>query len=416
MRKMYLFVLALADQLHAYLFNYMARTGLVLGANTLTNLIPTLYESLDVVSRELTGFIPAVARNSNAERAALNETITIPIVPANSAVDITAGLYAPDAGDATVGNTTMTISKSRAVPVRINGEEAKGLANAGTGGTIMAQRFQQAFRTLANEVEADLAALHIYASRAYGTAGTAPFGTAGDLSDIAQMIKMAEDNGAPKSALQLVLGTSATANIRGKQSVLFKVNEAGTADLLRNGIIGRLEDCDLHNSGQVKTFTKGTAASATTDATGYAVGTTTLTLASAGTGTILAGDHLTFAGDTNIYTVVTGDADVSNAGTITIAEPGLRIAMSAATKAITVVGTSTRNMFFDRSAIQLITRAPAMPEGGDMADDVMEITDPVSGIAFQIAVYRQYRQVKYEVALAWGVKAVAPRHIFNLLG
>jgi hypothetical protein len=57
-----------------------------------------------------------------------------------------------------------------------------------------------------------------------------------------------------------------------------------------------------------------------------------------------------------------------------------------------------------------------MPDGGDSADDVMNVTDPVSGITYEFAVYRQKRQVRYEVNLAWGVKAVAPRHIGLLIG
>lgn len=82
-------------------------------------------------------------------------------------------------------------------------------------------------------------------------------------------------------------------------------------------------------------LTKGTASAATTNAAGYATGSTSITLASAGTGTLIVGDVITFAGDTQCYRVTTGDTDVSNGGTIVI-YPALQTAIPAATTAITV--------------------------------------------------------------------------------
>jgi hypothetical protein len=389
-----------------------------MGALTLTSLLPTIYEAMDVVSRELVGFIPAVARDSSAERAALNQTVMSPVVGAMTAEDINVGAYPADTPAQTIGNVSMSITKARSVPFGVTGEENRGLNTAGTMGTINRDRMAQAIRTLTNEVETDLAALHIYASRAYGTYNTTPFGTAADLSDFANSRKILDDNGAPQSDMHMVLGSTAVANIRGKQSGLFKINEAGTDQLLRFGVLGDVGGFALHNSAQVKTaVTAGTNnGSASTNNAGYAVGATTLTLASAGTGTIIAGDIITIAGDTNKYLVVTGDADVSGGGSIVIAEPGLRVAIAASNTVITTIAATTRNMFFHRSAIQLATRAPAMPDGGDSADDVMIVTDPVSGVAFEFCVYKQKRQVRYEVNLAWGVKMVAPRHCGILIG
>jgi hypothetical protein len=384
---------------------------------TLTGLIPDIYAAMDVVSRELVGFIPAVSRDATAVRAAMNETVRSPVVGAMAAEDLTVTNVAATAPAQTINYVDMTISKARSVPFGITGEENKGLSNAGTLGQINRDRIAQALRTLTNEVETDLAALHIYASRAYGTYNGTPFGTAGDLSDFAQARKILDDNGAPQSDLHMVLGSASIARIRGKQNTLFKVNEAGSDVLLRTGAIGEVEGWAIHNSAQVdKSFTAGTNASATTNTAGYAVGATVITLASAGTGTIIAGDIIGIAGDSEQYLVVAGDTDVSDGGTITIAEPGLRQAIPASAKTITTVAKTTRNMFFHRSAIQLATRAPAMPDGGDAADDVIVLQDPVSGIAYEFCIYRQKRQVRYEVNLAWGVKMIAPRHAGLLIG
>jgi len=387
-------------------------------ANTLTNLVPTIYEALDVVSRELIGFIPAVSRDSSAERAALGQPILVPTTPTVSMVANTPGVTAPNEGDQTVGNVSMTISQSNHVPIRWNGEEQRGLINAGSYHGILVNQFTQAFRTLANAMEVNLfqtAAQN--ASRAYGTAATAPFGTAGDLSDIAQVRKLLDDNGAPQSDLHLVMGGAAMANLRGKQNVLFKVNESGTEDLLRHGVIGLLEGMNLHNSNAVQAQTKGTGASYTSSTAGFAAGTTNIPLIT-GTGTVLAGDIVTFAGDPNKYVVQVG---ITAPGTITIGAPGLILPLAASAVAMTIGASSTPNVAFHRSAIQLVTRPPAMPIGPDgkamdMADDVMTITDPNSGIAFDLAVYRQFMQLVYHVRLAWGFQAIKPNHTVLLLG
>ena len=381
--------------------------------NTLTGLIPTLYESMDIVSRELVGFIPSVTIDASVERAAVNQTIKSFVAPASTSANITPSQLPPDTGDQTIGSEDMTISKSKGVPFRWTGEEQKGVNHGPGYSNIRTNQITQAMRTLTNEIELDLAGLHTSTSRAYGTAGTTPF--ASDLSDSAEVRKILVDNGAPISDMQLVIDTTAGAKMR-TLTQLTKANEANDASLLRQGVLLDVHGMQIRESAQVVTSTAGTASSATTNAAGYAIGDTVLTLASAGTGTLIVGDAVTFAGDTNKYVLAAGDTDVSNGGTITLQAPGLRVAMSAATKAITVIAAAARNMAFSRSALVLASRIPERPEEGDMAEDVTIITDPRSGLSFEIALYKEYRRVHYEISVAWGQKNFKTAHTALLLG
>lgn len=394
-------------------FNILS--GAYAGANTLTGLIPDLYAGLDVVSRELVGFIPSVMRDASLERAAVGQYVDYPIAPSMAASDITPAMAVPEPTDRTVTYGQIQISKARKVEFGFTGEEQRGL-NSGPGYlSVQAMMFAQALRTLTNEIEYDLAVeAYQNASRAYGTAGTTPFGT--NIGETAQMKKILDDNGAPLSGRSLIIDTAAGANLR-TLSQLTKVNEAGTQMTLRDGEILNLNNFSIKESAQIQTFTKGTNnGSASTNNAGYAVGATTITLASAGTGTILAGDYVTFAGDTNKYLVVSGDADVSNGGTITLAAPGLRVAIAASNTVITTVGSSARNIAFSQDALHLVARAPALPAEGDAALDRRMLIDPRSGLAFEVSLYAGYRKIYAEVAMAWGKKAVKRQHIAALLG
>ena len=389
-------------------------------ANTLTDLFPDLYEGLDTVSRELAGFPLSVSLDSQAERAAVNQVVRYPIAPTGNSANIAPAMAIPEPTDQTIGNGTLTISKAKAAEFGFVGESQRGL-NTGPGyKNVQADMFAQGLRILVNEIETDVAsAAAAAASRAYGTAGTVPFAT--NTADAAQLRKILVDNGAPTSDLQLVVDTDAGANIH----TLFGINttrDQSTVPLNMQGTLVQPNGMAIRETAGLVAHTAGTGASATTDAAGYAVGAVTITLASAGTGTIVTGDVITFAGDSEKYVLIAGDADVSNGGTVVLQEPGLRQAIVGAT-AITVVKSgliyNPAGVAFHRGAIQLVTRAPELPEEqtagrGPLLDQEL-ITDPRSGLTFEVSIWGGYRKVRYEVAIAWGWKVTQPRHTALLI-
>lgn len=377
----------------------------------LTNLITDIYKAADVVGRELTGFTSSVMINADgSERAAVGQPVKSFFTRQATAVSPSPAMVPPEGTEQTVDNKTLTITKDRAVQIPWTGEEQRSISGSFGFSTIYGDQIRQAMRTLVNEVEIDLATeIYRNASRAVGSAGTTPFGS--DFDVLAEARQILVDNGCPTdNMITAVFNTLAGTKMR-NLARLQSAEEAGGTDLLRQGTLLDLQGIMLKESAGVRTHTKGTGASYVTSGS-TAIGAKDVALIT-GTGTVLAGDVVAFAADTtNKYVVGTG---VTAPGTISLNDTGARMVIPTG-NALTIGNNYTANCVFHRNAVELVMRAPAQPQGGDLATDIMTVQDPYSGLVFEIRFYKGYRKAMIEVAAVWGVKAWKPDFIATILG
>lgn len=377
--------------------------------NVLTDLAGDIYKAADVVGRELTGAIAGSTINANgSERVAVGDTVRSSFTRPATEVDTTPSMTTPEGTDQTVDNKTATITKSKAVQIPWTGEDIRSVNNGMGYETIYGDQVAQAMRRLANLVEIDaMVEISRNASRAVGEAGTTPFGTNQNVVNEARQILV--DNGAPMDGrLSMVMNTRSGTNYRNLAN-LYKVNESGSDMLLRQGILQDISGIMMRETGQAYSHIAGTGTGYLVNDTGLTIGDTAVA-ADTGTGTILAGDVVTFNGDTNKY-VTSG----LTGGILTLNETGLQLAI-ADNAAITVGAAYSSNVVFHQAAHEIIMRPPAVPSSGDAAIDSMIVQDPRSGLVFEIRVYHGYRKMMVEVALAWGVKAWMPKYIATVLG
>lgn len=383
-------------------------------ANVLSNLAADIYTAADLVGRELVGFIPSVTINSDAvNKVAKGDVIRshftrTPTVNSSFAPAMTI----PEGTDQTVDNKTFSINNYASVQIPYTGVDVKHLNNGSGFETVYGDQIKQAMRAIVNTIEAGVGtAAKNGASRAYGTAGTTPF--ASSHAEIAEIRQILVDNGMPFNDGQatLVINSLAGTKLR-NLAQLQKANEAGGSDLLRQGTLLDLQGMMIKESAGVASHTKGTGSGYLIDDAGnIAVGNTTVTV-DTGSGTILAGDVVTFAADTvNKYVV---GAALSGT-TFSLAAPGNKVILPN-NNAITVGNSYTGNVAFHKSAIEVACRAPELPNGGDAAVDMMTVQDPFSGLVFDVAVYKGYQKAMIEIRCLWDVKVWKPQHVALLLG
>jgi len=380
------------------------------------------YSVMEKLANEPVGLINSVSRNvSNVIAVPFGTEIQsrvvgdITVTEGSSA--FTGSMTLPDGASTSDTNDTFKLDTSYKATIALNGEEILHVNNTDQPwDSLLGRYFFKFFRNTRNLVEAKIAAKAILgASRAYGTAGTTPF--ASNYNDINGIRKIFIDNGvAEDGTWSLIMGTTAGMNLR-NLAHLNQVNTSGTTETLRRGTLLDLSGFMLKESSGIQSHTAATGTGFLVNLlAGYKVGDTSIAV-DTGTGTIAAGDVITFAGDDNKYVVksatLTGSAG-SVAGTIVLNGPGLRQTLADGV-AITKGASYTGNIALTRDAIELASRAPALPPGGDAGVHI-QIQDPLTGLTYDMATYKGDLTSTLVMRTYVGVKVWNPFEVATLLG
>lgn len=379
-------------------------------ANVFTAIAPVLYSAAQEVSNEPFGLISAIDTRFDDKGVAIGDSVSVPVAPTLSASAYTPAMTTTAGSDATATAVAVQITNNSQVSWHLTGEQMTSLRNGGDNfNEWVRQMVAQGMRTLRNEAES-AAWTEVYqsSSRAYGTAGTTPF--ASNLAALTNARKILQDNGAPLADLQFVCDSSAGLNLR-NLGIIQQADQAGTAEERRNGVLLRQFGFAIRESAAVSTHTKGDGALYDTDlVAGWSVGDTSIHV-DTGTGAILAGDVITFAGDTNKYVVNTGFAGDGD-GDIVLGRPGLQAALADGVD-VTIGNTYTANLAFERNAVVGVMRPPLIPPSPVISQ--MPISDG-RGMTYLLVEVVGDGMITWRLHLASGFKVVQEEHVATVLG
>ena len=275
-------------------------------------------------------------------------------------------------------------------------------------GTIPMQA-SEAIKAVVNQIDGHIIGNYTKVYGVAGVAGATPFAT--DVSEYTDARKVLAQQLAEMDPRSVVLDPDAEGNALGLRA--FQDASFGGGDsVIMNGQIGRKMGAQWAMSQNIVTHTAGTASGTlVNNVAGYAIGTSSGILTDTGTGTLVVGDIIAFAGHSQTYAVQVAVGDVSS-GSLTI-EPPL-VAAIADNEAITLTASHVVNLAFHRDAFSLAMRPLQMDREGSIAMD--QIVDPVSGLALRLEVTRQHKQTRWSFDALWGSQLTRPQFATRILG
>lgn len=189
------------------------------------------------------------------------------------------------------------------------------------------------------------------------------------------------------------------------------------------GEIGRKFGVDWVADDDVPNHTVGTSYEGSpadvTVGEAEAVGSTAIRIHDAGAGTLVLGDIITIAGDSQTYVIIGSSAPytlhASNDTQVGIL-PALKVECSGA-EVITVKNSHAVNLVFHRDAFAFATR-PLLDNSRkySLGTQMISMQDLVTGLILRLEVSRQHKQIVWEFDILWGADLIRPELAMRLAG
>lgn len=379
-------------------------------ANTLSNYDPIFYAQEALIALEnALGMAARVHRGYEEERNTkeLGQTISIP-----KPGTFTAQAAPSAAQDLGPSNVDITLDQWFEVKFALSDKEL-----AYTGEKIIRDHIRPAAYALANKIDQDLAALYKYIPWYVDAAGSA------DITDVINVHKVLFDNAVPMDDnLHMMVNGQQQAYLQ----ALSAFNQQQTAgaeglETLRRGTIGKKFNLEIFANQNVQSHTKGTCDDTALQLVGaHSAGATSLALDAVDggvTGTLVAGDTLVIAGNTQRYAVTAVATAAGNAFATVAITPAL-VDDYADNAAVTVsLDNHTANLAFHKNAFAL-AMAPLPTMARELGARVETITDPITGLSIRARMFYIGDTSKVYVALdvLYGLKCLDPNLACRLRG
>lgn len=341
-----------------------------------------------------------VYRGYEDEARQQGDTVNVPIPATATTANVTPSNVLPAPVASTPTTTPLVVDQwKKNQPFGITDKE---MTEIDQNKNFLPDKTTAAIEALAREMNTYIFSKYPGVYGAVGTAGTTPFGGE-KATDVAQAKRILAEQLCPTNGRNLVIDPSAEANagVNGQMADMNLTNR----EVHIEGEIGRRHGFDFFMDQDVPFHTAGTGTSIQTAAAG-AVGATSIAT-DTGTGTLVVGDIVTFAGHAQQYTVTAAVADVS-AGTMAFS-PAL-VSAVADNEAIAKLASHRVNLAFHPNAFAFVT----VPM--ETRENMQQVRDEVTSVILRLEQIQEYKQVAYEFDVLYGAALIRPELAVRVLG
>jgi len=342
----------------------------------------------------------------SADSAAKGDTVDIILPSDMTAEDVTPGITAAAPEDSALEKVQIELTNWKKASFYLTDKE---MMEVDMRDNFLPLQASAAIRALANAVNQSIHAKYVGIYGLVGTAGTTPFGS--DAGDATAARRLLLEQKAPKENRFGVLDFEAEAQAL-NLAAFADADRAGSDAVKIEGEIGRKYGIHWHSDDHVTSHVTGAEGTPLVNGAGQSGNSL---IVDGLTTAPIVGDIFTLEGDDQQY-VVTSATDLAGDESTLGISPALQ-STPADDAALIFVGDHVVNLVFNRDAFAFANRplAQSSQELG-LGNQILSMTDPVTGLSLRLEVSRQYKQVVWEFDILWGVALVRPALAVRLAG